>query len=477
MYHFGYYYHFPSTVQKYKQVVLLMQNGMFMFKEVASDLIPFKKRSMTSAYYDLSMPVVCSLNGNTVSEVVFLYDIPISNCNNEDGFSFEINIANRSAALKYDNKPFIDDNITDKKDLQFAHYIEEYVGANKRIMTLNQIISFITPNRYRRSKEMITSDLMRIVDSFNLEDILASLSVVVTDFYRSKVGGDDSYRIDRTACLKDKSVKTDEYIDKVIGMGTECIHSDSGYTSNLRAYAPNIYIGEYKGEELENEKKRILSNYSKAEHLSYIFFNKLEEKERALDEIGSWKVNIEKIKDKLNSEFFIDTLSHIDERFFYGNYNVAFSDLLDNVNSLIRRIMLNYPRKRIVISGALPSVSNYNWSRETDKITRKRLVSKITNIIKTLLNTYNVEIITGNADGAEQLALQYALDNKVVIVNNYTSWTMLGKDRKLYRYYEMVKMADIVYLTDYNDSYLYNNFLKAAKEHNVPVEIIRDEVE
>lgn len=318
---------------------------------------------------------------------------------------------------------------------------------------------------------------MEIVDSYNLEDILTSLSVVVTDFYRSKVGDDDSYSIDRTACIKDKSVKTDEYIDKVIGLGTECIHSDGGYTSNLRAYAPKIYIGEYKGEELENEKKRILSNYSKAEHLSYIIFTKLEEKERALDEIGSWKIYKDKTKDKLDSEFFIDTLSHIDERFFYGNYNVAFSDLLGKVNSLIRRIILKYPRKRIVISGALPSVSNYSWSRETDNTTRKRLVSKIRNIIEQLLNTYNVEIISGNADGAEQLALQYALDNKIENVNNYTSWTMLGKDRESDRYYEMVKMADIVYLTDYNDSYLYNNFIKVAKEQNVPVEIIRDDVE
>ena len=93
------------------------------------------------------------------------------------------------------------------------------------------------------------------------------------------------------------------------------------------------------------------------------------------------------------------------------------------------------------------------------------------------MNTYNVEIISGNADGAEQFALQYALDNKIEIVNNYTSWTMLGKDRESDRYYEMVKMADIVYLTDYNDSYLYNNFIKVAKEQNVPVEIIRDDVE
>ena len=476
MYYFGYYYHFPSNVQIYKQVVLLMQNGMFMFKEVTSDLIPFKKRSMTGAYYDLSMPVICSLNGNIVSEVVFLYDIPISNANNEDGFSFDINIDNRSTILKCNNKPFIDENITDKRDLQFAHLIEEYVGANKRIKTLNQIISFITIDKYRRSKEQITRDLMRIVDSYNLEEILTSLSVVVTDFYRSKVGGDDSYRIDRTACLEDKSIKTDEYINKVIGLGTECIHSDGGYTSNLRAYAPKVYMGEYKGVVLENEKKRILSNYSKAEHLSYIFFTKLEEKERALDEIDSWENNRNKLKEKLNSDYFIDSLSHIDERFFYGNYNVAFSDLLDNVNSLIRRIMLKYPRKRIVISGALPSVSNFSWSHETDKTIRKRLISKITNIIKQLLNTYNVEIITGNADGAENFALQYALDNKVEIVNNYTSWTMLGKDRNMERYYEIVKMADVVYLTNYNDSYLYNNFLKAANELNVPVEIIRSDL-
>jgi len=124
MYQFGYYYHFPSNVQQDKQVVLLLQNSVFMFKEVDTDLIPFDKRSRTSAYYDLSMPVVCRLNGNTISEVVFLNDIPISNGNNEEGFSFEINTDNRNTVLKYNNKPFIDDNITDKKDLQFAHLIE-----------------------------------------------------------------------------------------------------------------------------------------------------------------------------------------------------------------------------------------------------------------------------------------------------------------------------------------------------------------
>ena len=91
------------------------------------------------------------------------------------------------------------------------------------------------------------------------------------------------------------------------------------------------------------------------------------------------------------------------------------------------------------------------------------------------MKDYNVEIISGNADGAEHESLQYALENKLEFVNEYTTWTMLGKDRKIERYKEMVQMADVVYLTDFEDSYLYKNFISVANEFNVPVEIIKCE--
>ena len=479
MYHFGYYYHFSSKFQKYKEVVLLMQNGLFKFKEVASDLIPFNKRSMTSAYYDLSMPVICRYEGNSVTEVVFLYDIPVTGNQRNDGFSYDIDITNKHSILYYRSKTVVDNFIADEKEKIFAHLIEELVGANKRISVLNGIISFITPDKYRRTKEVIARDLKKIVESFNMEEILSSLNVVVTDFYRSKIGGDDSYRINRSAWLSDKSAKTDEYINKVIGIGEECIHSDSGYTSNLRAYAPDVYIGEYKGEELEKEKQSIISKYSREEHMAYLIFSKLEEKESAIIEREEWKESINELKKSLESEFSLSKILEIDKRLFYSDYNNTLSELLDKINALISRKMSNSPRKRVIFSGPVPKEYGIGWwdNVAKNRTIRTQLLDKISSIIENLLKDYNVEIISGNAEGAEHESLQYALKHKLEFVNEYTTWTMLGKDREIVRYKEMAKMADIIYLTDFEDSYLYKNFLQVANELSIPVEIIKCEVD
>ena len=477
MYYFGYYYHLPLTARLKSEIVLLMKNGMFSFMKVDNRLIPFKVRDMSSNYYDLSMPVLCHSIGNTITEVIFLSDVPFVNEEKHDGFSFDLNIDDKSSVLKYNDQPFIDYNIDDCKDVQFAHLIEGLVGAKKRIGLLKQTVAFITPGFFKEKDiEQIVSALKRIIESYDLEKILSSLSVVVTDHYRSKIGGDDTYWIDRTANLEDKTTKTDEYIDKIIGIGTKCIHRDSGYTSNLRAYAPNVYIGEYSGLELEKEKERILSKYSREEHMAYLIFSKLDEKKMALNELGGWNNKIEEIERKLNEEFCVDKLSHIDERFFGGSYNVEISELLENVNNLIRRIILNLPSIRIIFSGALPAGSSYScfgYSSQK-KIMHQAYVRKINQIIEDLLQKYNVEIITGNAEGAEGISLRYAIGRKVKFVNMYTDWTMLNKDRKMERFYEMVKMADKVFLTDYNiDSYLYKNFVVVAKELNIPIEIIR----
>jgi len=479
MYKFGYYYHFPSNVQQYKQVVLLLDNGMFSFREIDSNLIPYQKSSLTGQYYDLSMPVICRYEGNSVTEVIFLYDIPDIGGQRDDGFSYEINITNKHSILYYKNKTFVENFIADEKEKIFAHLIEELVGANKRISVLNGIISFITPDKYRRTKEIITRDLKRIVDSYNIEEILSSLNVIVTDFYRSKVGGDDSYRIDRTAWLGDKDAKTDEYINKVIGIGDVCIHTDSGYTSNLRAYAPDVYIGEYKGEVLEREKQIIISKYSKEEHMAYLIFSKLEEKENAITEREEWEEPINELKKRLESEFSLSTLLEIDQRLFYTDYKNTFSDQLVKINSLISRKMRNVPKKRVIFSGPVPKEYGVGlWDNVAkNRNIRTQLTKKINSIIENLLKDYNVEIISGNADGAEHESLQYALENKLEFVNEYTTWTMLGKDREIERYKEMAKMADIIFLTDFEDSYLYKNFIRVASELNIPVEIIKCEVD
>ena len=80
-------------------------------------------------------------------------------------------------------------------------------------------------------------------------------------------------------------------------------------------------------------------------------------------------------------------------------------------------------------------------------------------------------IITGRAEGAETIALYYALDEKIEFVNEYTMWTMLGKDKKIERAKSMAERADLILLTD-TDNYLTKNFKIIATELNIPIRTI-----
>ena len=106
------------------------------------------------------------------------------------------------------------------------------------------------------------------------------------------------------------------------------------------------------------------------------------------------------------------------------------------------------------------------------EIYKEFYTKQITEEIEELLQNYNVVIISGNAQGAENFSLKYAIDNKLDFICDSNNWTSLGREGKMDRYYEMTKMADLILLTPFSDSHLYVNFKKAAKELGVPLKII-----
>ena len=305
MYKFGYYYNFPS---QNKPVVLLYDKGLFVFIEVDENMIPYRNKYMTSAYKNLSMPIACRMSGSTIIEIIFLYDIPVSNNHTDEGLTFDIDLKEKHVVLFDGATPLIDNNSSDDKEKKFAHLLEEYVGINKRISMLNGIISFITPDNWR-SEEMITRDLMDIIDSYNLEEILSSLYVTDNVHCHFKAGEGYDNTLYHTKSLTDKSIKTDGYINKIIGIGTEK-YDCGGYGYQ------NGGILVYEGEKLEKEKKEILSRYSKTEHMAYLIFSKIKEKESALKERDDWMLHKAEIEDRLNKEFYLDKISSLDQRLF-----------------------------------------------------------------------------------------------------------------------------------------------------------------
>lgn len=470
-YHFGFYYHLICNNSLTKQeLVLIFREGIFEFWEVKPEMIPYNLRRQTDHYFDLSMPILCSTQGETISEIIFLKDIPSSKEEPLKGFSLDFIDEKQSFILLYNKDSFCEKFIKDDKESQFGHLLVNFVGIRNRISYLEKVVRIMSPDTYQRDKDLekITKEILETMESHNLEKALASLSVTVTDFYRNKVGGDDTYTIYREAHINDESVNTDDYIEKIIGIGSTCIHSERGYTSNLKAYAPDIFIGKYLGDNLEKEKERIRAQYSRDSHIVYTLFSKLNEKDCAIREINDWKAKLSQVDKTLQEDFCLNKLSRLDERFFRKDSREDISDFLVKINNLLKRIVLKYPYKYVIISGWVPPIA---YEREKDA-KRNELVKKIHSSIETLLKTSNVTIVTGNAAGAESIALKYALDNKILFINGYTEWTMLNKDYRTERYYEMLDIAEVIYLTQFEDSYLYKNFVKVANELDKPIHIL-----
>ncbi len=484
MYSFGFFYCFPFPIHN-KHAILLMVDGILMYKEFNYELICnvsyIRRNNSNNVHFQ---PLLCRLENNTITEVIFLEDLMSSDKGNNN-FFIDINEKDHSAVLLYNNEPFIDNSIINDRERLFGKYLVELVACKKMVSFFEQKVSFISPLRTNEYQDYdirrITKDLMKIVESYDIKKIVSSMCVVVEEGHRSKIGDDDHYWIIRTAYIEDKSISTDGYIDEVLGIGRKEIYSTRGYASweSLRATAPNVFIGVYSGKTLEEERKKVLSNYSKEEHLAYLMFSKLNDKANATNEIEKWKTQINHIYDNLNTNFMLDKISHLDNRYFEG-YNVRISDLVIGLNNLIRRIQLKTPIFKIVVSGAFSQkefiMSDLDSEHYKRKIYKEFYTKQIAEEIEELLQNYNVVIITGNAQGVENFSLKYAIDNKLDFICDFDNWTSFGKEGKMDRYYEMTKMADLILLTPFSDSLLSINFKKAAKELNVPIKII-DEIE
>ena len=476
MYKIGLLCHIGASHNPDYYYILCLDGTRFAFYAASYKLIPREYRENNVHYREVPVPVLCQTNSYNVVGIRFLPDFPVCTTNKTDDFYYSLN--RDSATLMYQGKPYSESITYSETEIKILDALTRYVVATMQIRSSNATIKFISANDDPYQRERNISQFIKHINSCDIIQTLNSLYVEVTDYYRSKVGDDDSYYIYRTARLQDDTIQCDSYIKQLIGLGERIqIYKDSGYTNQLVSYARDFLkihpIGIYEGEVLEAEKQRIIKSYSREAHMAYLFYEQLDKQKDALQTKSKWEnIRLSAINE-LYKDFAIDKLTSIDDRFVLAHqFDSELGNLLNSLSNYVYRIQRKLPTINIVISGNIPST-------KSTRLGKRRIHGSnnytglyydiIGKIISDLSEDYFVNIITGNADGAEHIALNFAMRNAYKFDNRYTDWTMLCKEASKERAYEMAQLADIIYLTGDPNHYLSKNLTEAANELNKPI--------
>lgn len=453
--------------------VLCYTDTGFRIFSVSRDIIPESYHHQRGYYRELSTPVLCQTTDRKVVGLRFLPDFPISSTPLDEAFSFYVE--NEKATLMYKGYHIKKALNLDKRGEIFLNLLTQYTVATKIIADSNTALKYISAQDEFYMRKRNISQLVKYIDSINLNHILESLYVEVHDHYRYKSGDDDHYNIYRTARLADSSIEYDSYIKHIIGIGENVrIYESSAYGGSLWGDAEDFRkthpLGIYSDEMLETEKQRIISSYSREEHMAFLFYENLDKQYAASSNKAIWEEQLKYCVDQLNEQFNITKLINIDQRLYTAHqYDKDDSGLLDSLNSYIHRSQRALPLLNIVISGNVPKPQDRRRGKLSvvDSDTNKDLCyEKIKRIVEDLSDCYQINIITGGANGAESLALHFAMNYGYDFTYNPINWTSLSREYKIDRAYEMAQLADIIFLTGDNEHYLNRNLIQAANELN-----------
>jgi len=117
-------------------------------------------------------------------------------------------------------------------------------------------------------KEIIR--LRQYISNIDIDDILSSLEVSVSESFISKVGGDDRYSVDRFTTSSLPNIGKDSYLNQLLGIGRKNLYKDSGYTSAYNMALPNLKTGVLAGEDLREYLQLLKDNYSRVTHIAIL---------------------------------------------------------------------------------------------------------------------------------------------------------------------------------------------------------------
>lgn len=453
--------------------ILCYTDNGFRVYSASRDIIPQSYHNPIGYYRELSTPVLCLISDRKVVDLRFFPDFPISSAPKNEEFSFHIE--KEEATLMHNGKPINEVLNLDNTGEYFLNLLTKYTVATKIIAESDSTLKYISAKDELYMRKRNISKLVKYIDSVSLDSILESLYVEVHDHYRTKRGDDDHYNIYRTARILDANIKYDSYIKYIIGIGENVrIYESSSYGGNLWGEAEGFRkihpLGIYSDETLENEKQRIISSYSREEHMAFLFYENLDKQHVASRNKTIWEEQLKSSVEHLNKDFNIQKLINIDQRFFTAHqYDKDNSALLDSLNGYICRTQRALPLINIVISGNVPRAHDRRRGKlsvvDSDANT-DLCYEKIKGIIDDLSNKFQINIVTGGAKGAEDLALHFAMHNGYDFTYEPIKWTSLSREYKIDRAYEMAELADIIFLTGDNEHYLNKNLILAAKELN-----------
>lgn len=457
-----------------EQLVLCYSDLCFQFYLVDQGMIPPKylaNNYSNNCYSDFQvlLPVLCKIGGhaNKVREILFLSDFPTirpSDCNEgvQTGFSILVKEPTKDSILLYNNAPFINNSFRSDSERILVQLLTNYVAIKSQISLLSGIANYIVPKSYEtEQKKRVISDFKEHINSFNLDNILSSLKVTIWDHYHTKIGDDDTYSVYKCVEIADDSVVLDGYLKSLIGVGENCIHRSLHYGGYFERYPTGVY----SGSQLELEKEKILSAYSKEEHMAYLFFEQLEKQKQASAELGKWRSFLNKVDHKLHENYQVNKICPLSEGFLYN-----FKNKLTQLNEHLYSLQF-LPTLKIIITGDIltKQLTLKYSSRYYYQQSEKLYYNTIGEIFEVLRNTYHIVLISGDVRGADKVALKYARENMIDII--FFPSIKLGRE-DLSSYFEMAKGVDRLFITKNLDSYINQNFIKVAKELDIPIKFI-----
>ncbi len=356
-YKIGFYYNLTHLSSHNNRLIVVFNDGHLQFRLINPDILKKYHLRFTNltSYYSFELPILYKEDyDGEIEDIIFFMDLPnLSSLNsNISGFSIgEPEMQVRGTILYFNGKDFFHDEINrNSPELIFSKAVIHYYAVRKKVLFLrNEARPEILIDPYLDFVKKAKS----YIDTIRINDILSDLQVSVKDYLRTKIGDDDTYYIYRNAEVSSPIVKKDEYLQRVIGIGSICIYKDSGYTNKLEMYAEEFInehpIGEYTGELLEKEKQRIIANYSKEEHMGFLLAKRFIEKEnnRAY-ELPRWESILDEAYKDLFLKFQLKNISNDDRNFEKRMYVLTnrFSDAkkeVDAINEYIKDITTYIP--------------------------------------------------------------------------------------------------------------------------------------
>ena len=422
----GYYCTLPTLLSCVDgKMCLIAVEGMLVPQQYKDEL----KKNLN--YSPLLDPVALFLGGEFGSRLVFLSDLPI--ISNYDQTTDELCLwhTEYETYLVKNGKIINQSEQCPDKDIVFNSLVLNYAYAiaKKKELNLNSSLK-ISIDRGEKcdGRSKVITAFKKYLNSIDLRKILSSLYVKVWDEYYS-LRGNDSYSVYRLAKFTDGTEIEDSYLEQLIGIGQICLYEDHGDSSSF--YKPNINIpfGVYNQEELENEKQRIISEYSIEEHMTWLFYNQLYEQKHKQEKWDYWE------------NYRQSSLHLLDENFNFlkikemVSFDLRYIDIekrpLGKLNDYIFRIQCNLPELRIFFCGYADNQHGV-------------VMRKIDKIVSSLLKKYNVAIVTRdshNMNSVEDTASSYRSSN---YLKSYVVGVTSTRDNKL-QVKQICDKVDVIY--------------------------------